>query len=102
MDKSQADARQCLEQQVRASEAELSIAEINQRQQIELLGEDVKVRKQMIAAFNASSSQYKNYRKKQCEFQAVLAAGGSGSSHRRLLCILELNSQRIAHLVGNK
>jgi len=63
MDKSQADARQCLEQQVRASEAELSIAEINQRQQIELLGEDVKVRKQMIAAFNASSSQYKNYRK---------------------------------------
>ncbi len=98
----QADARTCLEQRVRDSESLLQQTEADIAAQILRWDDTPSNRGRVHHYLLSSGKQYLLYRKEQCELQAALAAGGTGGSHRRYLCILELNEQRILHLQGVK
>lgn len=94
----QADARECLQTRLAESEKTLSSAETGVLMAIEKWDEETTSRGRSKSAFQASAKAFRRYRTKQCELQASLAAGGSGTSHRRMLCALELNEQRIKYL----
>jgi len=55
-------------------------------------------RRRTRAALMDSSKQFHRCRQAQCELQASLATGGTETTHRRLLCAIELDEQRMAHL----
>jgi len=94
----QADARACLQARLAASEQALADAEVAALAAILRRDEEARFLRRSASAFDASSKLFRRYRTRQCELQASLAAGGSGTDHRRMLCALELNEQRIAHL----
>jgi uncharacterized protein YecT (DUF1311 family) len=95
---SNADARQCLVESARKSESVLIQAERDTANLLERSDEEPEVRQRAIAAVRSASSAYRRYRKEQCTFQASLAAGGSGATHRGLLCEIALNEERVSHL----
>ncbi|MFZ6710579.1 lysozyme inhibitor LprI family protein [Undibacterium sp. TC9W] len=96
----QADARTCLEQRVRASDTLLQQTEADTSALV-LRWDDTPANRGRVQRYLLSAGKhYLLYRKEQCELQAALAAGGTGGSHRRYLCILELNEQRMLHLQG--
>ncbi|PXX43164.1 lysozyme inhibitor LprI family protein [Undibacterium pigrum] len=94
----QADARECLEKRVAQSNITLRQAEAETLISVGLWDDTATNRARVKGKLLSSSKQYLLYRAEQCELQANLAAGGTGTSHRRFLCLLELNEQRIAHL----
>ncbi|MFZ6743340.1 lysozyme inhibitor LprI family protein [Undibacterium sp. JH2W] len=98
----QADARTCLEERVVKSDVALSQLEadvlVTVRRWDDTAGNRARVKGKLLS----SSRQYLLYRAEQCELQASLAAGGTGTGHRRYLCILELNEQRIRYLQSVK
>jgi len=96
----QAQARECLQLQRKQSEATLRATESATLQALEHWQENPPNRKKATAALQRSSLEYRRYRQAQCDLQASLAAGGTGTSHRRLLCEIALNEERIAHLTS--
>ena len=94
----QADARECLESRFAQSELDLKKAETSALVEIQNWDELPSFKDRATATLKVSSSQFRHYRKDQCQLQASLAAGGSGTTHRMLLCAIELNEQRISHL----
>lgn len=96
----QAQARQCLQLQRAQSEATLRATELAVVQTLNNWQEHPQNKEKATAAFHRSSVQFLRYRQEQCELQASLAAGGTGTSHRRLLCEIALNEGRIAHLAS--
>ncbi|MFZ6641267.1 lysozyme inhibitor LprI family protein [Undibacterium sp. TC4M20W] len=98
----QADARTCLEQRVRDSDTLLQQTEADTSALVLRWDDTLANRGRVQRYLLSAGKQYLLYRKEQCELQAALAAGGTGGSHRRYLCILELNEQRMLHLQGVK
>jgi uncharacterized protein YecT (DUF1311 family) len=94
----QADARECLQSRLAESEKTLASAETGVLTAIEKWDEDTTARSRSKSAFRASAKAFRRYRTEQCELQASFASGGSGTTHRRILCALELNEQRIKYL----
>lgn len=94
----QADARVCLEKRVINSDMALRQAEADTLDHVRRWDDTPENRKRVNIYLLSSGKQYLRYRQEQCELQAALAAGGTGGSHRRFLCILELNEQRMTHL----
>ena len=95
---SNADARECLA--VKANESESALVQAERAAVSSLKRSDAQplARQRAVAAFGSASVAYRRYRKEQCGFQAALAAGGSGSTHRRLLCEIALNEERASHI----
>lgn len=98
----QADARTCLEKRVLDSDVALKDTEEDVLAYVRRLDDTPENRRRVHAYVLSSGKQYLRYRKEQCELQAALAAGGTGGSHRRFLCILELNEQRMGYLQSVK
>ncbi|MES2041059.1 MAG: lysozyme inhibitor LprI family protein [Pseudomonadota bacterium] len=98
----QADARTCLEKRVLDSDVALKNTEEDVLGHVHRWDDTPANRRRVHVYVLSSGKQYLRYRKEQCELQAALAAGGTGGSHRRFLCILELNEQRMAHLQSVK
>jgi|GEM_PF-1714946 len=98
----QADARECLEKRVMLSNITLRQVEADTLASVGKWDDTTTNRARVKGKLLSSGKQYLLYRAEQCELQANLAAGGTGTSHRRFLCILELNEQRIAHLQSVK
>lgn len=93
-----ADARQCLEGKAKQSAVKLDEAEESVRSGLRKVGEPAEEIARALAAFEASSVAFRQYRDKQCEFMAALAMGGNAASDRRLLCEIELNMRRTTDL----
>ncbi|MFZ6873580.1 lysozyme inhibitor LprI family protein [Undibacterium sp. Di27W] len=96
----QADARTCLEERVVKSDAALRQLEADVLAAVQRWDDTAGNRARVKSKLLSSSRQYLRYRVEQCELQASLAAGGTGTGHRRYMCILELNEQRISHLLS--
>jgi len=94
----QADARSCLEKRVVDSDALLQQTEVASSAAVLRWDDTQNNRDRVRSHLLAAGKQYLLYRKEQCELQAALAAGGTGGSHRRYLCILEMNEQRMLYL----
>jgi hypothetical protein len=95
---SQADARACLERRERESEDALSRAEADYLTAVRASSLDVSERTAIAKALGDSSGPFRIYRSRQCDLQARVAAGGSGASHRRFVCLITLNDERLGHL----
>ena len=93
-----ADARTCLEAHFKKSEKALLVAESKAISEIKAWDESESVRSHSSASLEVSLKAFRSYRTKQCAFIASLAAGGTGTSHRRLLCEIELNKKQIDYL----
>ncbi|MFZ2999585.1 MAG: lysozyme inhibitor LprI family protein [Undibacterium umbellatum] len=98
----QADARECLGKRVTQSDFTLRQVEADTLASVSEWDDTAANRTRVKSKLLSSGRQYLLYRTEQCELQANLAAGGTGTSHRRYLCILEMNEQRIAHLQSVK
>jgi len=94
----QADARECLQTRLQQSDVALRNAEGALAAGIRRWQEEPVNRRRALAALKASVNEHQRYRQAQCELQASLAAGGTGTAHRRLLCEVALNEERISHL----
>ena len=94
----QVQARECLEDRFRTSEAELKNAEAASLAALGHWQEAPANRAKSLKALKESAIAFHRYRTKQCALQASLTAGGTGTGHRRLLCAIELNQRRIADL----
>jgi len=94
----QADARECLQRQRQQSDAALRQAEGSLAASLQRWQERPTPRRRALEALEASAREHQRYRQAQCSLQAALAAGGTGTTHRRLLCEIALNEERIAHL----
>lgn len=93
-----ADARACLERKERESEDALSRAEADYLTALQASGLDLAERNAIAKALGDSSGSFRMYRSRQCDLQARVAAGGSGASHRRFLCLISLNDERVGHI----
>jgi uncharacterized protein YecT (DUF1311 family) len=95
---SQVEARACLEKRAAQSEREVREAEAKFRSAIAIEVEESDAPRTALTAFDAASKTYAQYRRAQCDLQASLAFGGTGSRDRRWLCQIELDSGRVADL----
>jgi hypothetical protein len=95
---SNADARACLERKERDSEDALSRAEADYLVAVQASGLHPDERTAIAKALGDSSGPFRIYRSRQCDLQARVAAGGSGASHRRFLCLIALNEERVGHI----
>ena len=94
-----ADARECLAAKANKSESALVQAERDAVNSLERSDEQPVARQRAVAALRSASAAYRRYRKEQCGgFQVALAAGGSGATHRGLLCEIALNEERVSHM----
>jgi uncharacterized protein YecT (DUF1311 family) len=94
----QAAALACLETRYQASEVALREEEVACDKAINAWDESTQVRRRTRAALQDTARKFRDYRSSQCDLQAALASGGSGAPHRRLMCAIELNEQRIKYL----
>lgn len=94
----QAQARTCLEARFAATEQERQQAEQATAAALQHWDEWPSNKQRARQAWRASARQFVRYRQAQCDLQAALAAGGTGTGHRRLLCEIALNLQRVAAL----
>jgi hypothetical protein len=92
---SQANARACLTERLHESESALAKAEQATLVALNRWDETPSNRTRATVAFKKSMAQFRRYRLEQCELQAALAAGGTGTTHRRLLCAIELNQRQM-------
>ena len=97
---SQAQAKECLESRSAASEQALQAAEKTALTALREWDDTPGNRKRSIDALQQANQQFRVYRSAQCNLQATLAAGGTGTAHRRLLCLIELNERRVADLAA--
>jgi uncharacterized protein YecT (DUF1311 family) len=93
-----ADARECLFGKTKTSESALVRAERDTVSTLEHSSEELMARQRAVATFNSASAAFRRYREEQCAFQVALAAGGSGATHRGLLCEIALNEERTSYL----
>jgi hypothetical protein len=92
------EVRACLERRERESEDLLSRSEADflfTVQQSSLPGAD---RTAIAKSFGASSGPFRIYRSRQCDLQALVAAGGKAAPHRRFECQIALNEERLDHI----
>ena len=99
---SQAQAKECLESRSAASEQALQAAEKTALTALRDWDDTPSNRKRSIDALQQANQQFRVYRSAQCSLQATLAAGGTGTAHRRLLCLIELNERRVADLAASQ
>ena len=95
---SQATARECLQQRAARSEAQLKAVEAATLKAVNDWKDTPSNRQRSARELKASIALFRRFREHQCEFEASLAAGGTGGSHRRLLCRIELDEQRMQYL----
>ncbi|MEX8503638.1 MAG: lysozyme inhibitor LprI family protein [Leptothrix ochracea] len=93
-----ADARKCLAAMANRSDWVLVQAERDVANSLEQAIEEPMVRQRAVVALESASAAYRRYRQEQCGFQVALAAGGSGATHRRLLCEIALNEERTSQM----
>jgi uncharacterized protein YecT (DUF1311 family) len=95
---SHADMRACLEKRASESDAALISAEKTLLENISKRHEDIDYIQAMKAAFQLSRKSYKDYRDKQCEMYASMAAGGNAAGDLRFACAIVLNNMQIEQL----
>jgi len=88
----------CLAAKARESESALVQAERAAVHLLEQSDEEAVARQRAVISLRTASAAYRRYRKKQCGLQVALAAGGSGASHRGLLCEIALNEERTSYM----
>ena len=93
-----ADSRACLEHEAAHSLALVEAAEQSFREFLLKADETPGAAARTLAAFEDASREYWRYRRRQCDFLAALAYGGNGAGDRRLLCLIELDTRRVADL----
>jgi hypothetical protein len=92
------EIRACLERREHESEDLLSRSEADfliTVQKSSLASSD---RTAIAKSFGASSGPFRIYRSRQCDLQALVAAGGRAAPHRRFECLIALNEERLDHI----
>lgn len=97
---SQADMRECYEQQAKASAAELASAKKAADAALSRWDEDAKYRTPAKTAFRNASKSFTQFQEAQCNFSAALGGGAIGNALtvRRLACVRDLNRQQAARV----
>lgn len=95
---SHAAMRACLEKRATESDDALISAEETLLKNISKRQEDVNYIQAMKAAVQLSRQSYKDYRDKQCEMYASMAAGGNAAGDLRFACAIVLNNMQIEQL----
>lgn len=97
---SQADLRACLENEAKASAAELVLAEKAAVSSLNRWDEDQRYRSTASAALQAANKSFIQFRSAQCEFASALGGGAAGNALalRRLTCLAQLNHTRAENL----
>lgn len=95
---SHSEERACYIAENAKSEQMLGNAEASTLSALHRWDEDAHFKSRSIAAFKNTTTNFRQMRKINCEFQATLAAGGNGAGDMRLDCQIELNQRRIIEL----
>lgn len=92
------EIRACLERRERESEDLLSRSEADFLVTVQKSGLAGADRTAIAKSLGASSGPYRIYRSRQCDVQALVAAGGTSAAYRRFDCQIALNEQRLEHI----
>jgi uncharacterized protein YecT (DUF1311 family) len=95
---SHVELRRCLELWEVASRNSLTVEEKHSRAYLSKADQTPDEISRALAAFDAASMAFRDYRKKECDYLASLAFGGNGAEDRRLLCKIELDRRRTSNL----
>jgi hypothetical protein len=101
-DRSQVEARACLQSKVDSSTSELHHAEDEMIRTLITSDKEQNYKKRSFSLFDSSVKQFIRYRAQYCEFLASLADGVNSASDIRLSCFFELNQMRIADILQAK
>jgi hypothetical protein len=91
---SHADAQTCLERRADASARRVRAAEQLFREALAKTDQEPGDIAAALAAFEAASKEYWQFRNILCEVPAKLAFGGNAASDRRYLCQIEMDERR--------
>jgi len=97
-DRSHADMSECVQANASASSAALKSAESALLTHISKRREEPVFIARMKKTFEDGTMAFQQYRQKQCDFYASMAAGGNSAGDLRLACITDFNNKRIDEL----